>query len=151
MFAPSTLGPRALNADQQPSCLTTLIAAGSRFVKRNRGQCDQPLFLRMLLANALGTVQPVMTSVSNVTAPLRGQRPASRFMPVIIVIDVSARMFPLNTEFVPRIAELPTCQKTLKALAQDSSPCPAFVGNPSVIGLRKSLISRRQRSLSSSE
>ena len=31
-----------------------------------------------------------------------------------MVIDVSARMFPLNTEFVPSVAELPTCQKTLQ-------------------------------------
>jgi len=26
-------------------------------------------------------------------------------------------MFPLNMEFVPRVAELPTCQKTLQAEA----------------------------------
>ena len=45
-----------------------------------------------------------MTSVSNVTASAL----PSRFKPVVIVIDVSAMMFPLNTEFVPRVAELPT-------------------------------------------
>jgi hypothetical protein len=49
-----------------------------------------------------------MTSVSSVTAPFRASALPSRFTPVVIVIDVSARMFPLNTEFVPRVAELPT-------------------------------------------
>ena len=32
--------------------------------------------------------------------------------PVLRVIDVSARMFPAKSVFVPRVAELPTCQKT---------------------------------------
>ena len=58
-----------------------------------------------------------MTSVSNVTAPFRASALPSRFTPVVIVMEVSARIFPLNTEFVPRVAELPTCQKTLQALA----------------------------------
>ena len=58
-----------------------------------------------------------MTSESNVTAPFRASALPCRFTPVVMVMDVSARMFPLNTEFVPRVAELPTCQKTLQALA----------------------------------
>jgi hypothetical protein len=32
-------------------------------------------------------------------------------------MEAMARMFPLNTEPVPSVAELPTCQKTLAALA----------------------------------
>jgi len=32
-------------------------------------------------------------------------------------MDAKARMFPENVEEVPRVAELPTCQKTLAALA----------------------------------
>jgi len=36
---------------------------------------------------------------------------------VASVIDVIASMFPLKTEVVPRVAELPTCQKTLAAWA----------------------------------
>src|ERR1035437_3802228 len=32
-------------------------------------------------------------------------------------MDVSARMFPLKSELVPSVAELPTCQKTLQAVA----------------------------------
>ncbi|OGY96820.1 MAG: hypothetical protein A2128_02845 [Candidatus Liptonbacteria bacterium GWC1_60_9] len=31
--------------------------------------------------------------------------------------EVKARMFPLKVEFVPSVAELPTCQKTLQAWA----------------------------------
>jgi hypothetical protein len=58
-----------------------------------------------------------MTSVSNLTAPFRASALPSRLTPVVIVIDASARMFPLNAEFVPRVAELPTCQKTLQAVA----------------------------------
>src|ERR1035437_5968340 len=64
-----------------------------------------------------GQVQPVMTSESNVTAPFRASALPSRFTPVVIVMDVSARMFPLKSELVPSVAELPTCQKTLQAVA----------------------------------
>src|SRR5579864_129234 len=70
-----------------------------------------------LLPTIHGQVQPVMTSVSNVTAPFRASALPSRSTPVVIVIEVSARMFPLKTELVPKVAELPTCQKTLQALA----------------------------------
>jgi hypothetical protein len=62
-------------------------------------------------------VQPVTASLSNVTAPFRASVLPSRFTPVVTVIDVNAIMFPLNTEFVPRVAELPTCQKTLHTFA----------------------------------
>ena len=37
--------------------------------------------------------------------------------PVVAVIEASARMFPEKTVFVPMVAELPTCQKTLSAVA----------------------------------
>ena len=73
--------------------------------------------LQWLSVNTYGQVHPVMTSASNVTAPFRASALPSRFTPVVIVIDVKARMFPLKTEFVPSVAELPTCQKTLQALA----------------------------------
>jgi len=32
-------------------------------------------------------------------------------------MDLSAKMLPANTELVPRVAELPICQKTLQAEA----------------------------------
>ena len=62
-------------------------------------------------------MQPVMTSLSSVTAPVRANVLPSRFTPVVMVMDARARMFPLNTELVPKVAELPTCQKTLQGLA----------------------------------
>jgi hypothetical protein len=37
--------------------------------------------------------------------------------PVVTEIDWRARMLPSKVEFVPSVAELPTCQKTLQAWA----------------------------------
>ena len=37
--------------------------------------------------------------------------------PVVIVMDAEARMLPSKTELVPRVAEVPTCQKMLAGLA----------------------------------
>src|SRR5688572_1482653 len=54
---------------------------------------------------------------SRVTAAVRANRRPSTVAPVVTVIEAIARMFPLKTEPVPRVAELPTCQKTLAALA----------------------------------
>jgi hypothetical protein len=60
----------------------------------------------------------VMTLSSSVTAPFRASaRPSISVAPVFIVIDASARMFPLKDVFVPNVAELPICQKTLHAWA----------------------------------
>ena len=75
------------------------------------------LIFHLMFAVPYGQAQPVITSVSNVTAPFLASARPSRLTPVVIVIDVSAMMFPLKTEFVPRVAELPTCQKTLQAEA----------------------------------
>lgn len=61
------------------------------------------------------TYGAVIVLLSNVTAPLLASALPSRFTPEVIVMDVSAMMFPLNTEFVPRVAELPTCQKMFLA------------------------------------
>ncbi len=58
-----------------------------------------------------------MVLPSSVTAPFRASALPCKSAPVVSVMEVSARMFPLNTEFVPRVAELPICQKTLQAEA----------------------------------
>ena len=58
-----------------------------------------------------------MVLESSVTAAVRANSRPSTVAPVVTVIEAKARMFPLNTEPVPRVAELPTCQKTLAALA----------------------------------
>lgn len=62
-------------------------------------------------------VGEMKVSVSSVTAPLRASARPRTVTPVVTVIDVRARMFPANIEFVPRVAELPTCQKTLHSWA----------------------------------
>src|SRR5688500_16247376 len=55
--------------------------------------------------------------VFNVTAPFcANARPSSVALPSSPT-DVYANMFPLKTELPPIVAELPTCQKTLQALA----------------------------------
>ena len=55
--------------------------------------------------------------VSSVTAPVRAKSLPSTVVPVVAAIDARARTFPLNVVVVPRVAELPTCQKTLHAWA----------------------------------
>ena len=59
----------------------------------------------------------VIVSSSRVTAPLRASARPAMVSPVFTEIDVRARMLPLKAEFVPRVAELPTCQNTLQAWA----------------------------------
>ena len=49
---------------------------------------------------------------SRVTAPLRASARPARLARVIKEMLVSARMFPVKTESVPSVAELPTCQNT---------------------------------------
>jgi hypothetical protein len=64
----------------------------------------------------------VIWFVSSVTAPFLASARPSIATPVVTVIEVKARIDPANVEFVPRVAELPTCQKTL----QDWAP---FISN----------------------
>jgi hypothetical protein len=52
----------------------------------------------------------VIVFVSSVTAPFLASNRPSIVAPVVAEIDVRARMFPLNAEAVPSVAELPTCQ-----------------------------------------
>src|SRR4051812_45397521 len=65
-------------------------------------------------AAELGTV---IVWESRVTAPFRANSLPSTVAPVVAVIEVKARMVPFMTEVVTRVAELPTCQKMLAALA----------------------------------
>ena len=59
----------------------------------------------------------VMVLESNVTAPSRANTRPFTVAPVVTVMDESARMLPWKTEYVPSVAELPTCQKTLQGWA----------------------------------
>jgi hypothetical protein len=54
--------------------------------------------------------------VSKVTAPFLAKVLPIMFVPVVTVTLVRARIFPLNLLFVPRVADFPTCQKTLHGL-----------------------------------
>ena len=63
------------------------------------------------------TVSREMVFVSMVTAPFRARARPTTVAPVLSVMDVSARMLPWKVVLVPRVAELPTCQKMLQALA----------------------------------
>src|SRR6185503_19977960 len=63
-----------------------------------------------------GIATPI-TLESSVTAAVRALSRPSTIAPVITVMEAKAMMFPLNTEPIPRVADLPTCQKTLAALA----------------------------------
>lgn len=54
---------------------------------------------------------------SNVTAPVRAKALPFSVAPVLMVMDTWARMVPLKIEVVPRVAELPTCQRTLAGFA----------------------------------
>jgi hypothetical protein len=65
----------------------------------------------------IAQVGAVMLSSSRVTAPLRASARPATVSPVVTDIDVRARMLPEKAESVPRVAELPTCQKTLQAWA----------------------------------
>jgi hypothetical protein len=60
-------------------------------------------------------VGAVMVFVSRVTAPFMANRRPSTVAAVVAVMSVRANRFPRNTELVPRVAELPTCQNTLHA------------------------------------
>lgn len=59
----------------------------------------------------------VMILLSNVTAPDRANNLPLSVAPVPSEMDDCAKIFPLKTEPVLRVAALPTCQKTLQALA----------------------------------
>ncbi len=62
-----------------------------------------------------GTKQtgPVMVSVSNVTAPFCAKARPFKLAPAFTVIDVKARMFPMNDVRKSIVAELPTLHHTL--------------------------------------
>ena len=76
--------------------------------------CDNAADCNVAAAADVGIV---MVLESNVTAAVRANSRPSTVAPVVTVIEAKARMFPLNTEPVPNVAELPTCQKTFAAWA----------------------------------
>ena len=63
----------------------------------------------------------VIVFASRVTAPFRANALPSSLAPVASEMDVKASILPSTTEVVPRVAELPTCQKMLAASAPPAS------------------------------
>ena len=73
--------------------------------------------VRVVVVVVVAHCECVIVLVSRVTAPLRASARPSMVAPVVAVIDVRAMMFPRKAVPVPKVAELPTCQKTLHAWA----------------------------------
>jgi len=71
----------------------------------------------VLVVEATEQFGRVMVLLSRVTAPFRASSRPATVAPVLAVIDVRAKMVPTNTEFVPRVAELPTWKKMLHGSA----------------------------------
>jgi hypothetical protein len=69
------------------------------------------------VGGGVAQVGAVIVSVSRLTCPLRASTRPATVSPVVTEIDVSARTVPMKEEWVPRVAELPTCQNTLQAWA----------------------------------
>src|ERR1017187_4416144 len=59
----------------------------------------------------------VIALLSKLAAPFRANALPFSTAPVVTVTDAKAMMVPLKIVLVPRVAELPTCQKTLEAWA----------------------------------
>src|SRR5579859_2556295 len=69
------------------------------------------------VTGAVSAFGMVMTLASNATEPTRARALPSSVALVSSVMDCAASRVPLKTELPPIVAELPTCQKTLAALA----------------------------------
>src|SRR5687768_3426336 len=77
--------------------------------------------------------QGVTTFESSVTVPLRARARPCRLALVAIVMLVSARMLPCIALKVPMLAELPTCQNTLHAVAPLMRATPDAPGPEAVV------------------
>ena len=58
-------------------------------------------------------IKPVMALESNVTEPVCAKARPSKLAPVCRLMDVEARIFPINEVFVPRVADETTLHHTL--------------------------------------
>lgn len=78
-----------------------------------------PAVFDALVGETIGLEQLGLLIVlsSRVTAPVRASKRPEMDAPVLAVTEASAMMLPTKRELVPSVAELPTCQKTLHAVA----------------------------------
>ena len=80
-----------------------------------------------VLVDAVKHVAPVIVLLSSVTAPVCAKARPFKLAPVCSLMDVEARIFPINEVFVPRVAELTSRHHTLQG-----SP-PTTLAVPEVI------------------
>jgi hypothetical protein len=71
----------------------------------------------VVVGGVVAHVGVTKASVSRVTAPVAASTRPCTVTAVATVTDVFARMEPTNTDDVPSVAELPTCQNTLHSCA----------------------------------
>lgn len=64
-----------------------------------------------------GTTHPPMLAESRLTAPLRARARPEMLAPLFAVTLFNARMLPTKLLVVPNVADVPTCQATLHAVA----------------------------------
>ncbi|KKU08959.1 MAG: hypothetical protein UX12_C0026G0001 [Candidatus Collierbacteria bacterium GW2011_GWC1_45_47] len=69
----------------------------------------------LLVTGTVLQLDLLIVLLSKVTAPLRANARPLKSAPVAMVMSVSARMFPVRSVFVPRVAELTTFHQTLHA------------------------------------
>ncbi len=70
--------------------------------------------LLLLVVGAMSQDGALMVLLSRVTAAVEASRRPVTVAPVCAVTEARARTVPTKVELVPRVAELPTCQKTLQ-------------------------------------
>jgi hypothetical protein len=75
----------------------------------------------VVVGDTAAHVETLIVLSSNVTAPLRASIRPLTVAPVFRVIEVRAMRVPTKLVVVPRVADEPTCQKTLHACAPFSS------------------------------
>ena len=72
-------------------------------------------------------VDPVIVFVSNVTAPVCAKARPFKLALVAILIEVRARILPVNTVLVPIVAELTTLHQTLQGSPPTTEASPEVV------------------------
>ena len=78
---------------------------------------------------AVRHADPVIVLLSNVTAPVCAKARPFKLAPVPKLIEVRARMLPINDVFVPRLAELATFHQTLHDEPTPSRNCTVGLPN----------------------
>ena len=92
-------------------------AAAAAWAAARRARVAFEGVLATIAERAAQSVALLIVLVSRATAPFWVSNRPVMFAPVFAVTDVRARTVPTNVDPLPRVAELPTFQKTLHWLA----------------------------------